>query len=95
VRLGILSDIHGNRIALEAVLADGYACGVDAWWALGDPVPVGPDRVGAAVLLAGTPGPVATPGNTDRYGRDAFLDRLRESGCPGQDYLAGTFRQGD
>ena len=67
MRLGILSDIHGNRIALEAVLADGDALGVDAWWALGDLVAMGPDPVGTAELLAATPGLVATRGNTDRY----------------------------
>jgi predicted phosphodiesterase len=67
VRLGILSDVHGNRIALEAALADGRACGVDAWWALGDPVAMGPDRVGTVELLAATPGLIATRGNTDRY----------------------------
>jgi predicted phosphodiesterase len=67
VRLGILSDVHGNCIALEAVLADGRACGVDAWWALGDLVALGPDPVGAVELLAGTPGLIATRGNTERY----------------------------
>jgi hypothetical protein len=67
VRLGILSDVHGNRIALEAALADGRACGVDAWWALGDLVAMGPDPVGTVELLAATPGLIATRGNTDRY----------------------------
>jgi hypothetical protein len=50
VRLGILSDVHGHRIAREAVLADGHTCGVDTWWALGDLVALGPDPVGAAEL---------------------------------------------
>lgn len=67
MRLGILSDVHGNRIALEAALADGRACGVDAWWALGDLVAMGPDPVGTVELLAATPGLIATRGNTDRY----------------------------
>jgi predicted phosphodiesterase len=34
--LGLLSDVHGNRTALEAVVADGAGAGVDAWWVLGD-----------------------------------------------------------
>ena len=67
VRLGIISDIHGNRIALQAVLADGHARGVDGWWALGDLVAMGPDPVATAELLAATPGLIATRGNTERY----------------------------
>ena len=47
MKLGLLSDVHGNRIALEAVLADGGSQGVDAWWALGDLVAIGPDPVRA------------------------------------------------
>ena len=31
-----MSDIHGNRHALEAVLADAADQGVDQWWVLGD-----------------------------------------------------------
>jgi predicted phosphodiesterase len=140
VRLGILSDIHGNRIALEAVLADGDARGVDAWWALGDLVAMGPDPVAAAALagaaadivIAGhthqatdrtvgairavNPGSVSNPVTDDLragyvivhsdrsghrvehlrvdYDRDAFLDRLRESGYPSPDFLAAMFRRG-
>jgi hypothetical protein len=45
MKLGLLSDVHGNRIALEAVLADGRSHGVEAWWALGDLVAIGPDPV--------------------------------------------------
>ncbi len=83
MRLGILSDVHGNRIALEAVLADGRARGVDAWWALGDLVAMGPDPVGSAELLAGTPGLVAIRGNTERYvltRRPAAAARGRRAG---------------
>jgi predicted phosphodiesterase len=67
VRLGIMSDIHGNRVALEAVLADGVECGVDQWLALGDLVAVGPDPIGTLELLVSVPGLAATRGNTDRY----------------------------
>ncbi|MEE8391816.1 MAG: metallophosphoesterase [Anaerolineae bacterium] len=36
-RLAVLSDVHGNLLALEAVLADVAAQGVpDATWVLGD-----------------------------------------------------------
>jgi predicted phosphodiesterase len=49
--LGLISDVHGNRIALEAVVADGRECGVEAWWVLGDLVAIGPDPVATLELL--------------------------------------------
>jgi len=67
MRLGVLSDVHGNRHALEAVLADGAVEGVDRWWALGDLVAIGPDPVAVLELLADQPDVVATRGNTERY----------------------------
>jgi predicted phosphodiesterase len=67
MKLGLLSDVHGNRIALEAVLADGRSQGVDAWWALGDLVAIGPDPVPTLELLTSVPNLRATRGNTDRY----------------------------
>lgn len=37
MRLAILSAIHGNSLALDAVLADIHAQGgVDGYWVLGD-----------------------------------------------------------
>jgi predicted phosphodiesterase len=67
VRLGVLSDIHGNATAAEAVIADGRACGVERWWALGDLVAIGPDPVATLELLANVANLVATRGNTERY----------------------------
>jgi putative phosphoesterase len=67
VKLGVLSDVHGNRHALEAVLADGAREGVDTWWAIGDLVAIGPDPVATLELLGNVPGVVSTRGNTDRY----------------------------
>jgi predicted phosphodiesterase len=67
VRLGVLSDIHGNRIALEAVIADGTDRGVERWWALGDLAAIGPDPVGTLEMLANLPNVHATTGNTERY----------------------------
>lgn len=67
MELGLFSDVHGNRVALEAVLADGMARGVERWWALGDLVAVGPDPVPTLELLASVPNLQATRGNTDRY----------------------------
>ena len=34
--IALLSDIHGNTTALEAVLADARQLGVDEYWLLGD-----------------------------------------------------------
>ena len=63
----MLSDVHGNRHALEAVLADGLDRGVERWWALGDLVAIGPDPVGTLEVLASVPRLEATRGNTERY----------------------------
>lgn len=72
MNLGLLSDIHGNRIALEAVLADGKAEGVEAWWAVGDLAALGPDPAPTLELLSNLPQLRVSRGNTDRYvaGRD-------------------------
>ena len=51
MRLGLISDIHGNRIALEAVVADGVQQGVDRWWVLGDLVAIGTEPVATLELL--------------------------------------------
>jgi diadenosine tetraphosphatase ApaH/serine/threonine PP2A family protein phosphatase len=51
MRLAIISDIHSNLPALEAVLADVDEAGVDETWCLGDVVGYGaqPDRCAALV----------------------------------------------
>ena len=44
MRIALLSDIHGNPIALDAVLKDIEGRGgVDTYWILGDMVALGPD----------------------------------------------------
>ncbi|MGO9751903.1 MAG: metallophosphoesterase family protein [Solirubrobacteraceae bacterium] len=61
MRVAIVSDIHGNRQALEAVLDELDACGLDALWCLGDIVGYGAEpeacveaiRRRAAICLAG------------------------------------------
>jgi predicted phosphodiesterase len=62
-----MSDMHGNRIAVEAVVADGQEQGVEAWWVLGDLVAIGPDPVATLELLANLPDVRFVRGNTDRY----------------------------
>lgn len=68
MRLAILSDIHGNSIALDAVLADiEKAGGVDGYWLLGDYAAIGPDPVGALEQIRALPNAQYIRGNTDRY----------------------------
>ena len=53
MRLALFSDIHGNPIALDAVLADIAAeGGVNAYWVLGDLAAIGYDPVGAWTVFA-------------------------------------------
>ncbi len=68
MRVAILSDIHGNSLALNAVLSDIEAQGgVDHFWLLGDYVALGPDPVGVLARLDQLPHTTFTRGNTDRY----------------------------
>ena len=68
MRLALLSDVHGNPIALEAVLRDvARAGGVDAYWLLGDLVAIGHEPVVVLERLAALPEVRFVRGNTDRY----------------------------
>lgn len=62
MRIAVLSDIHSNLVALEAVLA--HAGSVDAVWHLGDVVGYGPDPDGVVARLARA-GAVGVLGNHD------------------------------
>lgn len=66
MRVAIFSDVHGNTIALDAVLTDVAAAGVDAHWFVGDAVALGFDPVGTVERLTSLPGLKAVRGNTDR-----------------------------
>ena len=67
MRMGIIADIHGNDVALRAVLKDADRLAVDSWWALGDLVLFGPRPAEVLELLRGLPGIRMLRGNTDRY----------------------------
>jgi predicted phosphodiesterase len=68
MRIAVLADIHGNPIALDAVLADIEAqAGVDGYWLLGDLVALGYDPVGVLERLVRLPAAACVRGNTDRY----------------------------
>ncbi len=68
MRLAILSDIHGNPLALDAVLADIQSQGkVDAYWVLGDFAALGYDPVTPLEKVTALSHANFTRGNTDRY----------------------------
>jgi len=68
VRAALISDVHGNPIALEAVLTDVAAQGgVDEHWLLGDFAAIGHAPVAALERAARLPNARFLRGNTDRY----------------------------
>ena len=60
----IISDIHGNLEALDAVLADAQACGATDIYCLGDIVGFGPDPI--ACVQRAMSWPVVLMGNFDQ-----------------------------
>jgi predicted phosphodiesterase len=66
VRIALISDIHGNSIALDAVLAhiDGN---VDKYLFLGDYAAIGFDPAGVLERVTALPNASFIRGNTDRY----------------------------
>jgi predicted phosphodiesterase len=68
MRIALLSDIHGNAVALQAVLEDiEKQVGADAYWILGDLVALGPEPVRTLEILSSLPNGRFIRGNTDRY----------------------------
>lgn len=68
MRIAMLSDIHGNSIALDAVLEDIQLQGdIDEYWVLGDLFNQGYDPVGVVERLARLSPLRCVSGNTDRY----------------------------
>lgn len=68
MRLAVLSDIHGNLPALEAVLSDIQAQGrPDIYWILGDLVVACPWPSATLARLRALPQVEFLRGNTDRY----------------------------
>ena len=66
MRLAVISDVHGNHLALEAVLADIAAQSVDSTLNLGDSLsgPLEPTLAADMLIAAGIP---TIAGNHDRY----------------------------
>ena len=94
MRVGLLSDIHANLVALEAVLA---ALGkVDALWVTGDTVGYGPDPVDTFALLRERRA-LLVQGNHDRAvatgeGLDLFHDRAADAALLHQRWLSSEDR---
>lgn len=88
MRIAVISDVHGNALALEAVLADIAAQRVDMTVNLGDMVsgPLEPARVAALLRAADLP---SIRGNHDR-------ELLRQgAGNPVDRFTQGQLTQGD
>ena len=71
-RIAILSDIHGDTRALEAVIADARALSVTEYWLLGDILLPGPGRDDLFELLDAIPITAAVRGKWD----DCVLEAL-------------------
>ena len=83
MRIGVMSDIHGNCVALDAVLADVEAHPVDRWVCLGDTLQGGPQPREVAERLQELGCPVVL-GNADAFILDADV---------GEESAAGTARE--
>jgi putative phosphoesterase len=67
-RIAILADIHGNSLALDAVLDDIESQGgAHAFWLLGDYAAIGHNPIGVLERLNGLDNISCIRGNTDRY----------------------------
>lgn len=78
VRAAVFSDVHGNLVALDAVLSAAAADNVDEYWIIGDHVAHGPQPAEVIDRIKQLPSVRAVRGNTDRY----VLDRSRSSLIP-------------
>ena len=63
IKIALLSDIHGNTTALEAVIADAKRAGVEEYWLLGDVLMPGTGRRHLLNLLEELPITVQILGN--------------------------------
>lgn len=82
MRVGIISDIHGNRVALGAALAALERVGIDELVCLGDVAATGPEPVAAIAGLQAS-GAATVLGNTDAW----LLDPPAERPTGGEDLI--------
>lgn len=104
MRIGVVSDIHGNCVALDAVIEDVRTHPVDRWVCLGDALQGGPQPREVAERLQELECPIVL-GNADAFvldgnsGEVVITDELRvvrqwtydQLGPPGTEFLR-TFR---
>lgn len=83
MRIAVLSDIHANRLALEAVLADSLKQNVDLYWFLGDLVGYGPNPIEALKWLKGEFDGFPAPDGWVMGNHDAMLADLVLQGKSG------------
>lgn len=89
MRIAILSDIHGNALALEAVLTDiAQAGGADRYWLLGDYAAIGADPVGVIRRITALPNATFIRGNTDRVTVEGVLGTVLAEERPSERDLA-------
>lgn len=89
MRVALIADIHGNLVALDAVLADLAAAGADQTICLGDVAASGPDPVRTLERLREIRCPVVA-GNADawllqRQDHNATLAEFRRQGIAAED----------
>ena len=77
-RYAILSDIHANLVALEAVLADVAKERVDAIWSLGDLVVYGPEPNECIARLHEAIGKDKWPGISVIGNTNLLLSKVKE-----------------
>jgi predicted phosphodiesterase len=83
MRVGVIADIHGNCVALDAVLADVQTHPVDRWVCLGDALQGGPQPREVAERLQELSCPIVL-GNADAFLLDVSI---------GEEDSAGTERE--
>lgn len=67
MRVAVVSDIHGNVVALDSVIGTALREGVEEFWCLGDLVAHGPRPVEVVARLRELASLTCVRGNTDRY----------------------------
>ena len=92
MRLALLSDIHGNSLALDAVLNDIQAHGpIDRYVLVGDYLAIGPDPAGVMARLLGLSNAVFVRGNTDHDLIHLWSDDLAQANPPQLPHALGYF----
>ena len=84
MRAAVFSDVHGNLVALDAVLSAAAAENVDEYWIIGDHAAHGPQPAEVIDRNEQLPFVRAARGNTDRYVLDGSGSSLVPAASPGR-----------